>query len=86
MRKNYDGLITFASTHQALRTEALLNTKEIDFDIRPIPPAVFAGCGLAIEFYIDEITDIIEVIDKYDILYQGLYRKQDQQFIEMHRE
>lgn len=86
MRQDYDGLITFASTHQALRTEAVLDTQKVTFDIRPIPPVISAGCGLAIEFYIEQMASIMEAIDAHEILYQGLYQKKDQSFIEIRRE
>jgi len=83
MRRVYNGLITFDSTHQALRLEAILDTKGLDFDIRPIPPILSAGCGLAIEFHMIDIDLIKQVIIDNQVIYKAIYTKQDKQYIEM---
>ncbi|OEH86502.1 hypothetical protein BHU72_12875 [Desulfuribacillus stibiiarsenatis] len=80
MLRRYNGLITFDSTHQALRMESILDTKNIDFDIRPIPPSISAGCGLAIEFYLTELEMIQEVMHSHEIVYHSLYEKLDKAY------
>ena len=81
MKKNYDRLITFDSTHQALQLEAVLDRIELDFDIRPIPPSLSAGCGLAIEFYSNDIDKVIEAIASHQIISNAMYQKKDKLYI-----
>jgi len=85
MRRVYDGLITFDSTHQALGLETILDTYGLDFDIRPIPQLLSAGCGLAIEFRLIDLDVIKQVIIDNQTIYKAIYKKQDKQYNEIQK-
>ncbi|OEF97330.1 DUF3343 domain-containing protein [Desulfuribacillus alkaliarsenatis] len=83
MNRNYNRLLTFDSTHQALQLETILDTMDIDFDIRPIPPALYAGCGLAIEFKSEDIDTVKQAITEHQVVSKSFYKKVDKQYIEL---
>ncbi len=73
MRDNEYGLISFVSTHHALKAEKLLKAKNFLVEMRPIPPAISADCGFGIEFDIDEIKEIKEFIRGNTVQTEGYY-------------
>lgn len=49
----------FASTHDALEAESVLNGQDVDVVPIPAPPSVSASCGIALRVLFDQ-TDIAE--------------------------
>ena len=67
----YRYLITFHSTHTALRAEDVLKKEGIAFRLLPTPGNIKAGCGLSIGFN-DEVKDnLVRTLERRGIRYRG---------------
>ncbi|MFN2364735.1 MAG: DUF3343 domain-containing protein [Halarsenatibacteraceae bacterium] len=73
MRDNEYGLISFATTHHALKAEKLLKEENYSVEMRPIPPSISADCGFGIEFEIDKIKGIKEFLGEKTVQTEGYY-------------
>jgi hypothetical protein len=67
-------LIAFDSTQQALRAEMLLEYADVEIDIRPTPKEITAGCALSIEFGVEDLPAVREVIRTENVEIRGLFR------------
>ncbi|SHH30845.1 DUF3343 domain-containing protein [Tepidibacter thalassicus] len=67
-------VITFNSTHHAIRFEKIL--KELNFVITtiPTPREISSSCGLSIKFEEKAFEDIKFNIKKFDIEYYGIFK------------
>jgi hypothetical protein len=71
--KNEKIIMVFASTHQVMAAEEILEEAEIDFDVVPAPEKFSSGCGIALEF-ITSLKDNVEKLLKGKVNYQGFYQ------------
>lgn len=69
-----DRLITFDSTHHALRAETLLEAAGIEIMIIPTPRELSASCGLAISYRGDDATRLATILRDSGIQVGGRYR------------
>ncbi|MGE5559931.1 MAG: DUF3343 domain-containing protein [Chloroflexota bacterium] len=69
-----DRLITFDSTHHALRAETLLEAAGIAIMIIPTPRELSASCGLAITFRSSDASRLQAVLRDSGIQISGRYR------------
>ncbi len=67
-------LITFSTTHNALRAEKVLNQEGIPILVVPTPREVSAGCGLAIRFLCEDFQAVKEKLNRNDIFVKSVYR------------
>jgi hypothetical protein len=68
-------LITFASTHHALKAEKLVSGRGCDFDIIPTPRAITASCGLSLELREDELAHALESLRSQQVVPEAVYRR-----------
>ncbi|WP_026895381.1 DUF3343 domain-containing protein [Clostridiisalibacter paucivorans] len=68
------GIITFESTHHAIRGENII--KKLINNIRtiPTPREITTSCGLSIKFDISDKNAIIETIKKSNLAIKGIYK------------
>jgi len=66
-------LITFDSTHHAIRGEKFLKEKNLDVRTIPTPREITASCGLSIKFNIDNLENVKEIIKINDLVIKGIY-------------
>lgn len=66
-------LISFDSTHQAIKAETYLKQEYSDFRIIPTPGQIKAGCGLTIKTLTD-YSAMIEKLDHQSISWQLIYQ------------
>lgn len=66
-------LISFESTHMAIKSEKLL--KEINLDIRiiPVPREITSSCGLSLRINPLDYKEAKEILDKNKIEFSGCY-------------
>lgn len=69
-----DWLITFDSTHSALRAESLLTTAGLDIEVIPTPRAISASCGLAIAYRAGDAERVAAVLRAGGVHFDGLFR------------
>lgn len=58
-------IITFESTHEAMRCEKVLKDKGFKVRIIPLPSEISAGCGLSLKLNLEDYKEIIENLNKY---------------------
>jgi len=66
-------LISFESTHMAIKSEKLL--KEVDLDIRiiPVPREITSSCGLSLRINPKDYEESRAILDKNKIEMSGCY-------------
>ncbi|WP_028856895.1 DUF3343 domain-containing protein [Psychrilyobacter atlanticus] len=66
-------LISFESTHMAIKSEKLL--KEVDLDIRiiPVPREITSSCGLSLRINPTDYKRSREILDENKIEFSGCY-------------
>lgn len=69
-----DCLITFDSTHHALRAETLLEAAGLTIMIIPTPRELSASCGLAITYRPEDAARVTAVLRDGGIQTGGSYR------------
>lgn len=66
-------ILTFSSTHHALRAEELIEEQNIELDIIPIPREITAECGLAIRVSYEQKEQVEEILTNNKINMAGIY-------------
>lgn len=74
MNKEEYGIITFQSTHHALKYEKYLEEAKLEFRTIPTPREISLSCGISIRFKQDDIDIIKSIIEKSDLNIKGLYK------------
>ena len=71
MEKMY--IVSFNSTHHAIRSEKIM--EEIGLKIRtlPTPREIAASCGISIKFEFDKMEDVKKILADNNIEYRGLF-------------
>jgi Protein of unknown function (DUF3343). len=72
MKDENFGVFSFTSTHYAIAAERTLSKTE-GTRLIPIPPEIYAGCGLALRTKADGIKTAAEVLAAEQIPYEGIY-------------
>ncbi|MDB8794018.1 DUF3343 domain-containing protein [Romboutsia sp. 1001216sp1] len=67
-------IVSFNSTHHAIRTEKLLKEKEIVCTTLPTPREITASCGISIRFLYNDIEKVKETLRESDVEYKGIYK------------
>lgn len=70
------GILTFQSTHHAMRAEKVLTKEEIKIKTIPTPRDITLSCGLAIRFEVEEIEKIKELKNEGKLDYKELHHLQ----------
>lgn len=66
-------IVSFNSTHHAIRSEKLLLDIGLKIMTLPTPREVAASCGLSIKFEIDDIDKIKSILKENSIDIKGFY-------------
>ena len=66
-------LISFESTHMAIKSEKLLKEVNLDIRIIPVPREITSSCGLALRINPIDYKKIREILDKNKIEFSGCY-------------
>lgn len=68
-------LVTFVSTHHALKAEKLVAAAGLDFDIIPTPRAITASCGLSLELPDDALPRAMQLFADNQVKSEAAYRR-----------
>ena len=60
-------LLTFPTTHSAMRAEKILDEHGLVFIIVPTPREISEGCGLAVRCHCEDLAEIIEQLNRSGI-------------------
>lgn len=78
MIKRKYGLLTFHSTHHALKAEKKLKEAGLEIMMIPIPRQITANCGTGIKFDLSAVAKVKEIINETQIKIWGYYKVQQQ--------
>jgi hypothetical protein len=67
-------LLTFQSTHLALKVEAYLKRDQIPFKLRMKPRTISADCGLAMDLSPENIRRALDSLSRRTVTEFSLYR------------
>jgi hypothetical protein len=76
-------VVTFYSTHLALKFERMLNQKEIEVKIIPVPREISASCGLAGRFLKENEDEVFLLCEENKIDYDYIYDFKNNKYIEL---
>lgn len=67
-------IVSFNSTHHAIRSDKLFGENKITSTTLPTPREITASCGISIRFLYNDIENIKEILELNKIEYKGIYR------------
>lgn len=68
-------LLTFTSTHHAIKAEKLVAGAGLDFDIIPTPRAITASCGLSLELRDEQLMGAVQLLAESQVKPQAIFRR-----------
>jgi len=66
-------LISFESTHMAIKSEKLLKEANLDIRIIPVPREITSSCGLSLRINPIDYKKTREILDENKIIFSGCY-------------
>ncbi|MGL5330039.1 MAG: DUF3343 domain-containing protein [Peptostreptococcaceae bacterium] len=69
-------IVSFNSTHHAIRTEKIFNENNIKCTTLPTPREITASCGISIRFLQNDAEKVKEIIGTSDVDYKGIFKIQ----------
>ncbi|HHV39362.1 MAG TPA: DUF3343 domain-containing protein [Tepidimicrobium sp.] len=74
MRDKEFGVITFKSTHHAIKGESMLKNEALQIRMIPTPREITHSCGLSIRFDLENLPQVKDIIDKNVMDIEGLFK------------
>lgn len=66
-------IVSFSSTHHAIRTDKIFAEKGIKCTTLPTPREITASCGISIRFSYEDIDAVTNLLEENSIEYKGIY-------------
>jgi hypothetical protein len=66
-------IVSFDSTHHAIRSEKIFIENNIKVSTLPTPREISSSCGISIRFSEDNIKSIKRLLENNEILYNGIF-------------
>ncbi len=66
-------IVSFNSTHHAIRSDKLFEQSGITSTTLPTPREITASCGISIRFLYKDIENIKKILETNSIEYKGIY-------------
>lgn len=66
-------VISFDSTHHAIRAEKLFKEHNLNIRMMPTPREITASCGLSIRFEVADLDEVEDIIQSEDLSIKGKY-------------
>lgn len=66
-------VITFYSTHFALKSEKILQNLNYDFKLIPIPREISSNCGLAVKIKTQEKDEIEDILKNHNVEIENIH-------------
>ncbi|WP_338561072.1 DUF3343 domain-containing protein [Paraclostridium sordellii] len=67
-------IVAFNSTHHAIRTDKVLNEKDIKVTTLPTPREISSSCGISVRFLELDMDTVINSLEENEILYHGIFK------------
>lgn len=68
------GVITFKSTHYAIKGDSIFKKEDINFRTIPTPREITHSCGLAIKFDLDDIVHVKNIVHENQLDIEGIFK------------
>lgn len=68
------GVVTFNSTHHAIKGEGIFKSNEIPFKTIPTPREITLSCGLSIRFDIHDLEKVKNLVENDELSIKGIYK------------
>lgn len=68
------GVITFKSTHHAMKADSVFKDQEVKFRTIPTPREITKSCGLSIRFNLEDIDQVEDIININQLENQGIFK------------
>ena len=72
-------LLTFISTHQALKAEKIFKSHNIKVELIPTPREISSECGFALMIYIKDEQDLTKLKNEITIKFENSYTLSEHQ-------
>jgi len=66
-------VISFESTHMAIKSEKILLEYSLDIRIIPVPREITASCGLALRINQSDFIEARKILEEKEIKFSGCY-------------
>jgi len=76
-------LITFGSTHKALKAEKILKEKNIPFKLIPTPKALATFCDLSLSFQEQDREAVENTLKDAGVKTSATYRKEGDEYVKV---
>lgn len=76
-------LITFGSTHKALKAEKILKEKNIPFKLIPTPKALATFCDLSLSFQEQDREAVEAALRDNGVKAAEIYKKEGEEYVKM---
>lgn len=77
------GVVTFKSTHHAIKGEKILIDNSIEHKTIPTPRAITRSCGLSVKFNLEDAEKIRELFAQEEVSIEGIYKKNGSNYKEI---
>ena len=67
-------IVAFNSTHHAIRTDKVLNEKDLKVTTLPTPREISSSCGISVRFLKEDMDVVVESLKENEILYNGIFK------------
>jgi hypothetical protein len=74
MKDRQFGVITFKSTHHAIKSESVFKNQDIEFRTIPTPREVTHSCGLAIKFDLKDVELAKKIVEENQLDIEGIFK------------
>ena len=76
-------IVSFNSTHHAIRLDKLLTEASVRATTLPTPREITASCGISIRFLYDDIDKVKNTLIENSVEYKGIYKITDEDIQKM---
>ena len=68
------GIVTFESTHHAIKGESIFKEFQIPSKTIPTPRDITLSCGLSIRFDLTDLERVIDLVNNDNLAIKGVYK------------
>lgn len=72
--ENEQGVVTFESTHHAIKGEKILKQNQIQHRMIPTPRAITRSCGLSAKFDLKDLEELRQLFTQGEVAMTGIYK------------
>ena len=67
-------IVSFNSTHHAIRTDKMLSESGVTSTTLPTPREITASCGISIRFLYNDIEKVSQILKENNVEFKGIFK------------